>query len=311
MGRPPACSLDLAATEFSVGESVSHALRQRVDLLLGGQLQEIPIWRPGRLDAERDTVAVEAPVEVRLAGRAIATFTRTPGDDYRLALGFLFGEGLLESAAEVVRVRRPVRPGRPGHDHVIDVVLADGQAGERMRGRRARQRALARAARHGGERVIAELLAGSAPLPPGPTVTADQVSRAVAEMAARQPGFAASGAMHAAGLWSPDGRLVAVCEDVGRHNALDKIVGALLLERAAGRVPEPSLLTFSGRVGAEIAVKVARARVPVVAAVSAPSSFSVRLAAEAGLTLAGFVRGGRMNVYTHPERITPSCAGSA
>jgi FdhD protein len=236
---------------------------------------------------------------------------RTPGDDYRLVLGHLFGEGLVAAATDVARFCRPGEPGSPDHDSMLDVVPTAIVPHDWVRARRARQRALARAARGGSDRLIAALLAGSAPLTPGPTLSAARVANAVAAMSARQPGFAACGAMHAAALWSRDGRLVAVCEDVGRHNALDKVVGALLLERATGRSPEPALLTFSGRVGSEIAVKVARARVPVVAAVSAPSSFSVRLAAQAGITLVGFVRGARMNVYTHPERITSATAGSA
>jgi FdhD protein len=278
---------------------------------VGEQLSDILVWRPGRPEPEGDTVAVEEPLEVRLAGRTIATIARTPGDDYRLVLGYLYCEGLLISAAEVARFHRPVPPGRPGHGSVLDVVPTSPAPRDRARARRARQRALAAAARGGSGATIAALLAGSAALPPGPTLPAAGISRAVAAMAERQVAFAACGATHAAALWSSDGLLLGLCEDVGRHNAVDKVIGALLLERAVGRALEPALLTLSGRAGSEILVKAVRARIPVVASVSAPSSFSVRLADRAGITLAGFVRGARMNVYTHPERIRPPAATPA
>jgi FdhD protein len=118
-----------------------------------------------------------------------------------------------------------------------------------------------------------------------------------------QPTFEATGGTHAAALWDADGALLSVHEDVGRHNAVDKVIGALLLARAGGARPVPAVLAMSGRGGFEIVQKAARAGVPVVACVSAPTTLAVAVARAAGVTLCGFVRGGRMNVYAHAERL--------
>ena len=122
-------------------------------------------------------------------------------------------------------------------------------------------------------------------------------------MRRQQPTFEATGGTHAAALWDAEGSLLASHEDVGRHNAVDKVVGALLLARAAGATAVPSVLTMSGRGGFEIVQKAARAGVPVVACVSAPTTLAVAVAQATGVTLCGFVRGGRMNVYAHAGRL--------
>jgi FdhD protein len=144
----------------------------------------------------------------------------------------------------------------------------------------------------------------------GPVFTASAVTEAVEALRNHQPVFEATGATHAAALWDRGGALVAGHEDVGRHNAVDKVIGALLLAREEARrrgapPPEPALLAVTSRAGLDVLQKAARARIPVVAAVSAPTSLGLELARRAGLTLAAFVRGGRMNVYTGPERIRP------
>jgi FdhD protein len=154
-----------------------------------------------------------------------------------------------------------------------------------------------------GRAAVEDLLAGMAPLPPGPVLPAGLVAAAMSTLRAGQLAWEATGGTHAAALLAVDGALIACHEDVGRHNAVDKVVGALLLARAAGRAPEPALLAVSGRGGFEIVQKAARAGVPVVACVSAPTSLAIEVARQAGVTLAGFVRGDRMNTYTHPERL--------
>ena len=154
-----------------------------------------------------------------------------------------------------------------------------------------------------GRLTIEDLLQGLEELPPGIPLAGALVSSAVERLRERQPLFDRTGGVHAASACAADGTPLATYEDVGRHNAVDKVVGSLLLARRAADAREAALLVLSGRAGFEIVQKAARARIPVVAGVSAPTSLAVELAARAGITLAGFVRKGRMNVYTHPARI--------
>jgi FdhD protein len=261
-------------------------------------------------DAEStDLVAVEEPLQILVCGEPLATLMRTPGDDHRLALGFLLSERLIASAADVTAVFHCGRPGEEGYGNALDVTPAAGARldWERIDGAR---RAFTGGSGCGvcGRSTIAELLAGFEPLPGGPVLPASVVTDAVAALRDHQPAFAASGGTHAAALWDRHGALVAAHEDVGRHNAVDKVVGALLLAREDARqrgalAPEPALLAVSSRAGLEVVQKAARARIPIVATVSAPTSGAIELARAAGVTLAAFVRAGRMNVYTHRHRI--------
>lgn len=263
--------------------------------------------------ATADLVALEEPLEVRLAGEPIAVLMRTPGDDARLALGFLYSEGLVDGAAGLTGIHRPAGRDGAGPLDAIDVVPAPG-----ARAALARLRAAAgdriqgglRAPGPCGRRAVGELAAPPSGLPPPEPidpVPAAFVGEKVDALRDHQPIFAATGATHVAALWTREGALVAVHEDIGRHNAVDKVLGALLLARAeatpARPAPAPALLTVSSRAGSEVVQKAARARIPILATVSAPTSLGVALARAAGLTLAGFVRAGRMNVYTGAERI--------
>ena len=258
---------------------------------------------------EDDLVAVEEPLEIRLAGEPVAVLMRTPGDDHRLALGFLFTEGVLSSAADVAAVFHCGRPGAEGYGNAIDVAPASGAriAWDRLDGA---QRSFAATSACGvcGRKTIEDLLEGLQPPAKGPALPASTIVEAVEALRGHQPAFAATGGTHVAALWARDGALVAAHEDVGRHNAVDKVVGALLVARAAARdggsaPPEPGLLAVSSRAGIEVVQKAARASVPVVASVSAPTSLAVALARSAGLGLCGFVRRGRMNVYAGAHRI--------
>ncbi|HET7753823.1 MAG TPA: formate dehydrogenase accessory sulfurtransferase FdhD [Anaeromyxobacteraceae bacterium] len=273
------------------------------DRLLG-RVERTRVHRAGREDADLDLVAVEEPLEIRFAGKTVAVVMRTPGDDQRLALGYLFGEGVIHAASDVDAVFRAGAPA-DGYGDVIDVsptVEARIDAA-RLEAATRRRGLTTSACGVCGRSTVEDLLAGSAPVPPGPALPAARVAAAVEALRGEQPIFDATGGVHCAALWTREGALVAAHEDVGRHNAVDKVVGALLLSRAAGEAVDAAILSVSGRAGFEIVQKAARAGIPVVGSVSAPTSLAVALAREAGLALAGFVRGARMNVYSAPERI--------
>jgi FdhD protein len=274
------------------------------DRLLG-RAERMRVHRPGRGEAELDLIAVEEPLEIRFAGKTVAVVMRTPGDDRRLALGYLFGEGVIGSASDVAAVFRSGAPGPDGYGDVIEVSPTETARIDAHRLEAATRRRGLNTSACGvcGRSTVEDLLAGSGPIPAGPPLPAARVAAAVEALRGVQPLFDATGGVHCAALWTRDGALVAAHEDVGRHNAVDKVVGALLLARAAGEALDPAVLAVSGRAGFEIVQKAARAGIPVVGSVSAPTSLAVALARDAGLALAGFVRGARMNVYSAPERI--------
>jgi FdhD protein len=258
--------------------------------------------------ARPDSLAVEEPLEIRLgvAGADPEPFTvtmRTPGHDVDLALGFLVAEGVVRSAGDVLTARHCPdaaldAAGEPTHN-VVEVVLARGVAAPAA----ARHRHISSACGICGTETIDAVRASSAV-----DLRSDHVRLAPAVVAglpdrlrAAQRVFAATGGLHAAGLFTPAGDLVCLREDVGRHNAVDKVVGWSL---AAGRVPLAGhVLQVSGRASFELVQKAWLAGCPVLAAVSAPSSLAVALAEEAGMTLVGFSRGGSFNVYCHPARL--------
>ncbi len=263
---------------------------------------------------DRDSLTAEEPLEIRLreesgpAARFVVTM-RTPGDDDDLAVGLLYGEGVIRGGGDVLAVGPPDDPGLAPElaRNVRVVTLAPGRAAKRsaagdrhgLRLRRLRPHVGLRRdrARGGGARA-------RRPAPPGSrrtdlAIPAALLTRLPDLLRERQAVFASTGGLHAAGFFEIDGTLAVAREDVGRHNATDKAVGALLRERR----PTPPILVVSGRLGFEIAQKAALAGARIVAAVSAPTSLAVDLAEEAGLTLVGFLRGPRFNVYAHPERI--------
>ena len=255
-----------------------------------------------------DSLAVEEPLEIRVDGETIATTMRTPGADADLALGFLFAEGILAGPADVSSISHCGRPGEEGYGNVLDVRSAGGMRLDPDRVLEGR-RFVPTSSACGvcGRRAIDGLLARIVALPRGRTFDPSLVHQAVDALPRVQPAFATTGGLHAAAAVAVDGAVLAAAEDVGRHNAVDKVVGALV---RAGRVGGPSggdgaaaIIAVSGRAGFEIVQKAVAARVPMVASVSAPSSLAVDLAERAGLTLCGFVRGGAMNVYAHAWRL--------
>ena len=250
-------------------------------------------------------MAVEEPLEIRLAGETVAVIMRTPGEDHLLALGYLFGEGILSGAADASAVFHCGRLDDEAYGNVIDVSPASGARIDWARLEASRRGGVTSSACGVcGRSAVDDLLAGITPLTEALAVPAASVAGAMARLQRHQPTFQATGGTHAAALWDAAGGLLAAHEDVGRHNAVDKVVGALLLARAAGSAGRPEVLAMSGRGGFEIVQKAARAGVPVVACVSAPTTLAVAVAEAAGVTLCGFVRGGRMNVYAHAARLT-------
>ncbi|MBZ4419142.1 formate dehydrogenase accessory sulfurtransferase FdhD [Myxococcus sp. RHSTA-1-4] len=263
--------------------------------------------------AEEDDLAVEEPLEIRVSGDPVAVTMRTPGHDRELATGFLFSEGILQSVDDLGGLAHCGRPGEEGWGNVLEVTPAPGAVLDVERVRAARRGTLTTSACGVcGRRGVEDLLAVCPPVPPGPQLRPEVITRATARLRDVQRNFARTGGVHAAAALDSDGHLLAAFEDVGRHNAVDKVVGALVLEGTVrgvrvSRAPltrQPALLCVSGRVSFEIVQKAAMARIPVVAGVSAASSLAVELALRSGMTLATFVRNGHFNVHTHPERLS-------
>jgi FdhD protein len=266
--------------------------------------------RAGAPDDGLDSLVVEEPLEIRIHGESIAITMRTPGQDARLAVGFLYGEGIIRSLADLGSVAHCGRPGEEGYGNIIEVQLVPGVELEAARVLDSRRFTVTSAACGVcGRRTIDDLLERCSPLDTRPGIlSAAQVLAAVDRLRELQPNFSRTGGIHAAAVFDSAGELLTVQEDIGRHNAVDKVVGDLLyaghLAGDAKPAIEPVLLVVSGRASFEIVQKASAARLPVVASVSAVSSLAVDLAAAAGITLAGFARAGSLNVYTHPERLS-------
>jgi FdhD protein len=254
--------------------------------------------------AEDDVVA-EEPLEIRAQGETLAITMRTPGADRELAVGFLFAEGVIASREDVGRVSHCGRPDQEGYGNTIDVVPGPGVSLDIDRLSATRRGTLTTAACGVcGRRSVDDVIARCAPLPVAPgTIAATTILAAVEGLRTRQPNFARTGGIHGAALHDAAGTVLSAFEDIGRHNAVDKVVGALVL---TGRVPgtEAALLVVSGRASYEVVQKASAAKVAVIASVSAASSLAVDLARASGITLCGFVRNGKMTVYAHPERIS-------
>jgi FdhD protein len=240
---------------------------------------------------------------------------RTPGDDGDLALGFLYAEGVISSIRDVGTLAHCGRPGEHGYGNVIDVTAAPGTLIDLERVAATRRGTLTTAACGVcGRRTVGDLMASCSPLADGPVLPASVIAAAVAGLRSAQRLFVRTGATHAAAVHGRDGRRLVAREDVGRHNAVDKVIGALLRE---GIVPAAlpgvgaAVLVVSGRASFEMVQKAVRARIPVVASVSAPTTLAVDVALAANVTLAGFVRGDGLNIYANRQRICGSPAAEA
>jgi FdhD protein len=253
-----------------------------------------------------DSLAVEEPLEIRVgpAGETrapLAVTMRTPGDDVDLALGFLATEGVIRSADDVRTAQLCAGAQTPNTYNVVDVALTPGLPAPVTDP--SRNFYTTSSCGVCGKASIESVRTRSAfPVAGDPVTVAPAVLAGLPEtLRAAQRGFESTGGLHAAGLFTVDGHLVTIREDVGRHNAVDKVVGWALRE---GRLPLAGhILLVSGRASFELAQKASMAGIPVLAAVSAPSSLAVDLAEDVGLTLVGFLRGGTMNVYAGAERV--------
>lgn len=265
-------------------------------------------WRDGSLEPFADSLAVEEPLEIRLGGRRFTVTMRTPGHDEELAAGFLLAEGFVNSPEEISEVRIvPVRRGA-AQENVIDVILAipAGQLRDRLR----RNFVVSSSCGICGKTSIDAIERRIEPIESALRLGGASMLKLPAMMREAQTVFRATGGLHAAALFSAAPALngagsgiglVLLREDVGRHNAVDKIVGRALMDRMLPL--KNAILMVSGRLSFEIVQKAAAAGVPILAAVSAPSSLAVELAERVGMTTVGFLREGGFNVYTHPERI--------
>jgi FdhD protein len=251
---------------------------------------------------ERDDLAVEEPLEIRVGGRPVAVTMRTPGHDEELAAGFLLTEGVVARREDIVAIT-PAAAKRGGgvEPNIVDVKLARPEAVDYAR--LTRHVFTASSCGLCGKATLAAVLAKHPALAPdeGPRVPSAVLAKMPATLAAAQETFQRTGGLHATGLFSADGRLLVAREDVGRHNAVDKVLGHLLL---GGRIaPSGVVLLVSGRVAFEIVQKALAARIAFIAAISAPTSLAVDFARTGGQTLVGFLRDGRMNVYAGPDRL--------
>ena len=265
-------------------------------------IREVVVSRNDAAD-RRDLVAVEEPMEVRVNGASFAVIMRTPGADRDLAAGFLLAEDVIRTADEIGTIEYCQDVTDEGRDNTINVTVT-GDAATRLTERLGERRQVTMTASCGlcGRRTIESLQARVATVDGDWNVTADLIASLPDRLRQAQAVFESTGGLHAAGLFDRSGALQLSAEDVGRHNAVDKIVGRTLL---AGKHPlRESILLLSGRTSFELVQKALLAGIPLIASVSAPSSLAIELAQQAGITLCGFVRGPQFNIYSHRRRVT-------
>jgi len=264
--------------------------------------------RDGVRSVDRDRAATEEPLEVRLHNRPFAVIMRTPGADRELAAGFLLAEGVLKSADDLGTIEYCTDPGADHPENIVNARLAN-LSPDALDMLLAERRNVTTNSSCGlcGRLTIESLQSDRPPLTSSWTVGSSAVLELPDRLRRAQAVFEETGGLHAAGLFARDGRLETIAEDVGRHNAVDKVIGRMLM---AEQLPlSDHMLFVSGRTSFEIVQKAFIAGIPFVAAVSAPSSLAVELAEECGITLIGFLRGRNFNIYAHPERVTTSTNG--
>jgi FdhD protein len=296
--RPP----DAQALDTGAGPTPRRADHWHDSPAAEARVAHVHAWKAGRGEVE-DALAVEQPLEIRIDGHAVAVTLRTPGEDHELVAGFAVTEGIVASAGDIARIVRVDDAPDEWRGNVVDLQLvhrrcdiaqpvARGNGGPRM---------VTAACGACGPGTLANLRRPAGPLPDGEPVAAGPISTLPDQLLAAQAVFAVTGGLHAAGLFDHEGRLIVAREDVGRHNAVDKVVGHGALRGETRR--RDRTLFVSGRVGFEIVQKAWMAGIPVLASVSAPSDLAVRMAREANMALVGFVRGHSFTVYAGRHRL--------
>ena len=266
----------------------------------------VRVFEDGRMRVRPDALATEEPMEIRLltsgARKTVAVTMRTPGADFELAAGFLYGEGIISSVDDILKISYCVDAdvGVEQRYNIVNVELRGGRDYDL----RSLERHFYTSSACGvcGKESLEQLEIRDSPaIVDGPTVAADTITALPDRLREAQGLFDATGGLHAAGLFDKDGNLLALREDVGRHNATDKLIGWALMH---GKLPlSENIVMVSGRSSFEILQKCLNAGVPIVCAISAPSSLAVDVARRFDMTLVGFLRENRFNVYSGPERI--------
>lgn len=267
------------------------------------ELTQVTEWDGGQMRTAEDCLAAEEPLEIRLAGKPLTVTMRTPGNDKELAAGLLLSEGLIEDRSQIAAIRQADLLYGPG-DNLVEVDLTAGSLAPEPS-----QRNFVSASGCGvcGKATIESIHTRGLRPPANSLAVAPEILCCLPDrLREHQKIFGRTGGLHAAALFNAAGELIELREDIGRHNAVDKVIGWALL---AGLVPlSHYVMMVSGRGGFEIAQKALAAGVPVLASVSAPSSLAVKLAREFDLTLVGFLRGKRFVVYSGQSRCVPAAA---
>ena len=266
---------------------------------MSAERKQVTRWSSGRVTRATDSLAIEEPLEIRLDTKPLVVTMRTPGHDEELAAGWLFTEGLIHTPADLRAVRHNAR-NRGGNS--LDVFLADGVTVELSP--LARRGTMTSSCGVCGKESIRAVRRRLAPVASRLKVSAKLLAALPEKLRAAQPTFERTGGLHAAGIFTRTGELLVAREDIGRHNAVDKVIGFGLLNDL---LPfDEHILIVSGRASFEIMQKSLAARVPIVGAVSAPSSLAVEFARASRQTLVGFLRAERMNIYSGRARVSSS-----
>ncbi len=270
------------------------------------EVTQVTEWADGKMRRVQDSVAGEEPLEIRIGDAPLAVTMRTPGNDLELAAGFLFTEGLIQTRAELASLEAITDGSRASRGNVVVARLAEGVA---LDAEQSRRNFFANSSCGVCGKATIDAVRSRLLRPPnaGFRVAAEQLCGMPEKLGSSQDIFGRTGGLHGAGIFTAEGDLIVAREDIGRHNAVDKVIGWALQEN---RLPlSEAVLLVSGRCGFEIAQKAIVAGVPVVGSVSAPSSLAAQLARELNLTLVGFLRGRRFVIYSGEERLR--LAGSA
>jgi FdhD protein len=243
-----------------------------------------------------DDVVIEEPLEIRVNGDSLTVTMRTPGNDFDLAVGLLWTEGIIRVSEEIGTIAYCPDEEQPELKNIVNVVLVDTQRKIEPSRRLWSNSSCGLC----GKATLESIRQVCRPVAASISVSAELLFSLPLRLRQAQANFERTGGIHAVGLFDEQGSLLVLREDIGRHNAVDKVLGAAL---AGGLPVSATIMMVSGRLGFEIAQKALVAGIPVVASISAPSSLAIELASEFGMTTIGFLRGRSMNVYSHPERI--------